>query len=51
MVMADRRGLGFVGCILGGVTLAVAAMACAIVLGHLDGSLALEAAAPVALLP
>ena len=41
---ADRSGLGFLGCIFGGVTLVVAAMAFAVVLGHIDGSFALDAA-------
>jgi hypothetical protein len=39
---ADRNGLGILGCIFGGVTIAVAVMAIAVVLGHVDGSLALD---------
>ena len=40
MAMADRKGLGVVGCIFGGVTAAVMLIACAIVLDGADGSLA-----------
>jgi hypothetical protein len=42
-MMADRNGLGILGCIFGGVTLAVAMMAIAVVLGHVDGLLAFDA--------
>lgn len=41
--MADRAGLGFVGFILGGITAAVMLVAVTLVIGHLDGSLALDA--------
>ena len=42
-MMADRHGLGILGCIFGAVTVAVMLMALAVVLGHIDGSLALDA--------
>jgi len=42
--MADRAGLGFVGVILGGITAVVMLMAITVVIGHVDGSLVLEAA-------
>ena len=42
--MADREGLGFVGFILGGITAAVMLVAITMVIGHVDGSLVLEAA-------
>ena len=41
--MADRNGLGILGCIFGSVTVAVVLMAFVVVLSHVDGSLALEA--------
>jgi hypothetical protein len=41
--MADRAGLGFVGFIFGGITAAVMLVAFAIVIGHVDGHLALDA--------
>jgi hypothetical protein len=41
--MADRTGLGILGCIFGSVTLAVVLMAFIVVLGHVSGSLALNA--------
>jgi hypothetical protein len=41
--MADRNGLGILGCIFGGITFAVAMMAIAVVLGHVDGSRAFDA--------
>jgi hypothetical protein len=44
--MADRGGLGIVGCILFGVTAAVMLMALTVVLAHIDGSLALDAMPP-----
>jgi hypothetical protein len=40
--MADRAGLGFVGFIFGGVTAAVMLIACAIVIGHVDGRFVLD---------
>jgi hypothetical protein len=42
--MADRAGLGFVGFILGGITAAVMLVAVTIVMGHVDGHLAIDAA-------
>ena len=39
---ADRKSLGLLGCILGGVTLAVMLVAATTVLAHVDGRLALE---------
>ena len=42
--MADRAGLGFVGFILGGITAAVMLVAVTLVIGHIDGSLAIDAA-------
>jgi hypothetical protein len=41
-MMADRNGLGILGCVFGSVTLAVAMMAIVVVLGHVDGSLAFD---------
>jgi hypothetical protein len=41
--MADRAGLGFVGFILGGITAAVMLVAVTLVIGHMGGSLAIEA--------
>ena len=41
---ADRASLGFLGFILGGVTAAVMLVACTVVLGHVDGHWAIEAA-------
>ena len=41
--MADRAGLGFVGFILGSITAAVMLVAVTLVIGHIDGSLAIEA--------
>ena len=41
--MADRAGLGFVGFIFGGMTAAVMLVAVTVVIGHIDGSLAIEA--------
>jgi hypothetical protein len=40
--MADRAGLGFVGFIFGGVTAAVMLVAVTVVIGHVDGRLAIE---------
>lgn len=40
--MADRAGLGVVGFIFGGITAMVMLMACTVVLGHIDGRLALD---------
>jgi hypothetical protein len=45
--MADRNGLGFLGFIFGGVTAAVMLVACMVVLGHVEGRWALEAAPAV----
>jgi hypothetical protein len=42
--MADRAGLGFVGFILGGITAAVMLVAVTLVIGRIDGSLAIDAA-------
>jgi len=42
--MADRNGLGKLGYVFGGVTLAVMLMACTVVLGHVEGRLALDPA-------
>jgi hypothetical protein len=42
--MADRAGLGFVGFILGGITALVMLVAVTIVMGHVDGRLAIDAA-------
>ena len=41
--MADRNGLNILGAIFGAVTVAVGLMALAVVLGHVNGSLALDA--------
>ena len=41
--MADRAGLGFVGCIFGGVTAAVMLIAVTVVIGHVGGRLVLDA--------
>jgi hypothetical protein len=40
--MADRRGLGIVGFVLGAITAAVMLAAGAVVHAHLDGRLALD---------
>lgn len=40
--MADRNGLGILGYIFGSVTVAVVLTAFVIVLGHINGSLALN---------
>jgi hypothetical protein len=40
--MADRVGLGFLGFIFGGVTAAVMLVAATVVIGHVDGRLALD---------
>ena len=42
---ADRTGLGFLGLIFGSVTAAVVLVACAVVIGHIDGRLQLESQA------
>lgn len=42
---ADRTGLGFLGLIFGGVTVAVMLVACTVVVGHIDGRLQLESQA------
>jgi hypothetical protein len=41
--MADRAGLGFVGYIFGGVTAMVMLVAVAVVIGHAEGHLMLDA--------
>jgi hypothetical protein len=46
---ADRKGLGFVGLVFGGITAAVMLMAVTVVVGHIDGTIALEASSLVAL--
>jgi hypothetical protein len=38
----DRAGLGLLGFIFGGVTAAVMLVACTVVLGHIEGRLALD---------
>jgi hypothetical protein len=40
--MADRAALGFLGFILGGVTAAVVLVALTVVVGHVEGRLALD---------
>lgn len=42
--MADRSGLGKLGYLFGGVTLAVMLMAFTVVLGHVEGRLAIDPA-------
>jgi hypothetical protein len=42
--MADRNGLGKLGYLFGGVTLAVMLMATTVVLGHVEGRLVLDPA-------
>jgi hypothetical protein len=42
---ADRTGLGFLGIVFGGVTVAVMLVACTVVLGHVDGRFVLDAPA------
>jgi len=39
---ADRAGLNLLGFIFGGVTAAVILVACTVVLGHVEGRLALD---------
>jgi hypothetical protein len=46
--MADRKSLGIIGFILGGVTATVMAIGLFVVTGHLDGRLSLDEARPVA---
>ena len=41
--MADRASLGFVGFVLGSITAAVMLVAVTLVVGHIDGSLAIDA--------
>ncbi len=48
---ADRNGLGFLGFIFGGVTFAVMTMATTVVIGHIEGTLSLEAPAVIAEAP
>ena len=43
--MADRSGLGFLGYVLGGVTLAVMLTAFTVVVGHVEGRLTLDGSA------
>lgn len=45
--MADRRSLGLVGFMFGGVTIAVMLIAAVVVKNHLDGRLTLDARLPV----
>jgi hypothetical protein len=40
--MADRAGLGLLGLIFGGITAAVMLVAATVVIGHVDGRLALD---------
>ena len=47
--MVDRNGLGILGCVFGAVTVVVMLMACAVVLGHVNGSLAFDAMPPTAM--
>ena len=47
---ADRTGLGFLGFIFGGVTAAVVLVACTVVVGHVEGRWALDAASTIAAL-
>src|SRR4051812_40812873 len=42
--MADRAGLGFLGFILGGVTVAVMLVAASMVIGHIDGRFIIDTA-------
>jgi hypothetical protein len=46
--MADRAGLGTVGFIFGGVTALVMLIALTVVIGHVDGYLALDASTQIA---
>lgn len=46
--MADRSGLGVVGYILGGITALVMITAITVVVGHVEGRLAIEST-PIAL--
>ncbi len=45
--MADRRSLGILGFLLGGVTAAVMLTAALVVKQHLDGRISLDARLPV----
>jgi len=45
--MADRRSLGFVGFLFGGVTVAVMLIAAVAVKNHMDGRLTLDPRLPV----
>jgi hypothetical protein len=45
--MADRRSLGLVGFVFGGVTAAVMLIAVMVVKHHVDGRLTLDAPAPL----
>jgi hypothetical protein len=45
--MADRRSLGLLGFLLGGITAAVMLTAALVVKHHLDGRLTLDARLPV----
>ena len=47
--MADRRSLGLVGFVFGGVTAAVMLVAIMVVKHHVDGRLTLDVPAPVVL--
>jgi hypothetical protein len=46
--MADRKSLGIIGFILGGITATVMAIGLFVVTSHLDGRLSLEEVRPVA---
>ena len=46
-IMADRRSLGILGFVLGGVTAAVMLVAVMVVKNHVDGRLTLDARMPV----
>ena len=45
--MADRKSLGILGFMFGGVTAAVMLIAVVVVKNHIDGRLTLDAKAPV----
>ena len=47
--MADRRSLGFVGFVFGGITAAVMLVAVMVVKHHVDGRLTMDGRAPVVL--
>jgi hypothetical protein len=45
--MADRKGLGIIGFVLGGITAAIVMIGVMVVHAHLDGQLSLEEARPL----